>query len=60
MESTDFPVLPMSDDPSLAQLELVADHGSGPLIRATAVVLLAERRNQQERLREVIEHLKDH
>lgn len=54
-ESTDLVQSAMSDDPSTDELELVAEHGSGPLIRATAIVLLADRRNHQETLRELVD-----
>lgn len=41
------------------QLELVANHGSGPLERALATVMLAKRRDRLDELRDLIADTED-
>lgn len=45
-----------SDEPTVEDLRLVAHHGSGPLVRALAVVQLAKR---QDRLDDLIDLMGD-
>lgn len=47
----------MAEAPSTAHLELIARHGSGPLERALATVLLARRRGREQELRDLIEEV---
>lgn len=43
------------DEPTDKELRLVAEHGSGPFIRAIAVTKLAKRQGRLEELRERVE-----
>lgn len=42
-------------EPTIEELELVAQHGSGPLVRNLALVKLAERRGKSAALDALIE-----
>ena len=47
----------MAEEPTDEQLELVARHGSGSIVRALATVRLAKRQGRENELRQLIEDL---
>lgn len=45
----------MTESPSMDQIKLVAKHGSSPLMRALAIVELADKQGRLDELRELVE-----
>lgn len=42
-------------DPTDSELVLVAKHGSGPMVRSIAIVMLAERTGREHELQELLD-----
>lgn len=44
----------MANGPTEAELVLVVRHGTGPIVRALAIVILAKRKGREEDLRQIL------